>query len=318
MSLKIIGTGRALPGRQVFNEELSAFVDTSDQWITERTGIKSRFISTAEGLTELSAAAAKAALDKAGLGPGDIDMILCATICGDYLTPSLACCVSQRLSASCPAFDVNAACSGFLYSLDVAAAYLETGRCKNILIVSAEMMSRHVDWGDRAVCVLFGDGAGAGVVTKGDALRYVRLTAAGETKTLHRKMGTGNNPFVRKQEPDEYLAMEGQEVFKFAVQSIHKEVNLALDALGLTGDGVDLFLLHQANQRILDSARAKLGQPEGKFPSNIGRYGNISAASIPILLDEVLEEGRIKAGDVVLMNAFGAGLTTATCVLKWE
>lgn len=318
MSLKIIGTGRALPAKQVNNEDLSAFLDTSDEWIAERTGIKSRFIRTGESLTDLSETAAKAALEKAGLQPGEIDLIICSTIGGDYITPSLACCISQRLSTICPAFDINAACSGFIYALDTAAAYLDSGRANNILIISAEMMSKHVDWNDRSTCILFGDGAGACVVTKGDALKYIKLTAVGETRPLHMRSGTGNNPFAETYDSQEYLFMEGKEVFKFAVHSIENEVALALDTLSLTADDIDYFLLHQANKRILDNARVRLKQPQDKFPANIQKYGNMSSASIQILLDEMLEEDEITAGDTILLTAFGAGMTTGTCVLTWE
>ena len=318
MSLKIIGTGSALPEKQVSNEELSALLDTSDQWITEKTGIKNRFICTEESLTDLAETAGRAALEKAGLKPSDIDLILCSTISGDYTTPSLACCVSQRLSATCPALDLNAACSGFIYALDAAAAYLNSEKAKNILIISAEMMSKHIDWNDRATCVLFGDGAGACVVTKGTALRYINLTADGEIRPLHLKTGTGNNPFRKINEAQEPFVMEGQEVFKFAVQSIEKEVARALDTLALTAKDIDYFLIHQANQRILDSARIRMKQPDNKFPANIHQTGNISSASIPILLDEMLSEGKIKTGDTLLLTAFGAGLTTGTCVMIWE
>jgi len=318
MSLKIIGTGMALPEKRVSNEDLSAFLDTSDQWIIEKTGIKNRFICTKESLTDLAETAGRTALEKAGLKPSDLDLILCSTISGDYTTPSLACCVSQRLSATCPALDLNAACSGFIYALDAAAAYLNSEKAKNILIISAEMMSKHIDWNDRATCVLFGDGAGACVVTKGTALRYINLTADGEIRPLHLKTGTGNNPFRKINEAQEPFVMEGQEVFKFAVQSIEKEVARALDTLALTAKDIDYFLIHQANQRILDSARIRMKQPDNKFPANIHQTGNISSASIPILLDEMLSEGKIKTGDTLLLTAFGAGLTTGTCVMIWE
>ena len=318
MSIKIIGTGRALPERQVSNEDLSKFLDTNDQWITERTGIKNRFICTNESLTDLSAVAAFKALNKAGLDPSDIGLIICSTISGDYTTPSLACCLSGRLSAVCPAFDINAACTGFVYSLDIAASYLETDRAENILIVSAEMMSKHLNWEDRKTCVLFGDGAGACVVSKGSALKYIKLGAKGDIRPLNMKTGTGNNPFTHKNEPPQPLSMEGPEVFKFAVLSIEKEAASALGALKLDAGDIDHYIIHQANKRIIESARVRLKQPQSKFPVNIYRYGNISSASIPVLLDEMLEENRISQGDMLFMSAFGAGMTAGACVLKWE
>lgn len=318
MGLRIIGTGRGLPRHEVTNQMLAGLVDTSDEWITTRTGIRSRRVCTDETLTDLSAAAAKNALIKAGTDISDIDLILCSTIGGDYVTPALSCAVSERLGASCPAFDLNAACSGFLYALETADAFLSAGKAQKILIVCAEMMSRHADWTDRKTCVLFGDGAGACVVTNGGALRYIHLTASGNDKILHLVSGTGNSPFVAEKRELGHLHMDGQEVFKFAVGMAEKELSRALDALGLDADGVDHFLIHQANKRIIDAIRTRTGQPEHKFPVNIDRYGNMSSATIPVLLDECLEAGRIQAGDVLYLTAFGAGLTTGTCVMVWE
>jgi len=318
MSLKIIGTGRALPKKQITNDDLSKFIDTSDKWITERTGIKSRFICTNESLTDLSETASKVAIKKSGLNKKDIDLILCATIIGDYSTPSLACCISERLSIDVPAFDINAACSGFIYALDVADAYLQTGKAKNILIVSAEMLSKQIDWNDRSTCVLFGDGAGACVVTKGTTLKYINLTAKGEVAPLYSKTGTGNSPFAENPEEQGFLYMNGQDVFKFAVGSIEKGAKRAFEVTGLSAKDIDYFLIHQANKRILEHARLKLKQPESKFPANIHKYGNMSAVTIPVLLDEMLEEGKIKVGDKLLLTAFGAGLTTGTCIIEWE
>ncbi|HXK78456.1 MAG TPA: beta-ketoacyl-ACP synthase III [Oscillospiraceae bacterium] len=317
MSFKIIGTGRALPQKAVSNDELSAFLDTSDEWITSHTGVKNRYVCTEESLTDLCESAAKKALLRSGLRAEEIDLVLCSTMGGDFITPSLACAAAERLGLSCPAFDLNAACSGFLYALDVAAAYLSCGRAKNILILSAEMMSKHVDWSDRATCVLFGDGAGACVVTAGTALQYLRLTAEGDTAILFREDGNGNSPFREKKERG-FVKMQGQGVFKFAVRMIETQTKAALESLSLTADDIDYYLLHQANKRILDFAREKLGQPEEKFPSNIHRYGNVSSASVPILLDELFEKGNIQKGTKLLMSAFGAGLTAGTCVMSWE
>ena len=222
------------------------------------------------------------------------------------------------METNCPAFDINAACSGFIYALDVASLYLSSEKMKNILIISAEMMTKHADWADRSTCVLFGDGAGACVVTKGGALRYTNLTANGDVKLLSLKSGTGNSPFVCEKKEPGYLHMEGPEVFKFAVSMIESQARLAFETLGLSPDDIDYFVLHQANKRIIESARTRLKQPQEKFPINISKYGNISSATIPILLDEMLEEGKIKKGDKILMSAFGAGLTTGTCIMIWE
>jgi len=318
MGLRIIGTGTALPKKSVSNDDLSRFLDTDDEWIAGKTGIKNRFICTDEGLTDLAETAGCAALKSAGIKPGDIDLVICSTIAGDYTTPSLACCVAGRLMANCPAFDINAACSGFIYALDMASAYIDSGRAKTILIISADMVSRILDWTDRGSCVLFGDGAGACVVSGGNALRYIKLTANGDVTRICKKAEIKGNPFAQCSGRDEYLHMDGQEVFRFAVQAVERDVALALDTLGICEGEVDFFLLHQANKRIIDSARARLGQPESKFPINIDRYGNCGSASIPILLHEMLEDGKVKAGNTLLMAAFGAGMATGTCVMQWE
>lgn len=318
MTLKIIGTGRGIPQREITNEDLVALVDTSDEWITSRTGIKSRHICTAETLTDLSVTAASEALAKAGMRISEVEMIICSTIGGDQITPSLACAVAERLGANCPAFDINAACSGFIYGLDVASAYFAAQKTGNILLICAEMMSRYADWRDRNTCVLFGDGAGAVLLAPGNALRYVNLTANGDSKSLFITAGNGNSPFACARQERGFLHMDGQEIFKFAVNMVERQVKLALDKLEITADEVDYYILHQANKRIIDSARNRLSQPTEKFPVNIDRYGNISSATIPILLDEMLENGRIKPGHTLLMSAFGAGLTTGTCVMVWD
>jgi 3-oxoacyl-(acyl-carrier-protein) synthase III len=317
MSFKITGTGKGIPKKVVSNDDLSAFLDTDDEWITTRTGIKTRRVCTDESLAELSQTAAQSAMKKAGLKPGDIDLIICSTINGDYVTPSLACVVQRRIGALCPAFDVNAACSGFIYALDIAALYLEQNKAQNILIVCAEMMSRHVDWTDRRTCVLFGDGAGACVVSKGTALKYIKLVAEGDDKPIYLESGSGNSPFSEKKKQG-FMHMLGNDVYKFAVGMVEREVKAALAALDMTPGDIDYFVLHQANKRIIDTARTKLKQPAEKFPLNIQDYGNISSATIPILLDEMTEQGRIKTGDTLFLNAFGAGMTAGSCVLVWE
>lgn len=317
MSLKIISTGRALPRRSVSNHEVSALVDTNDEWVTTRTGIHSRYVCEDETLTDLCERAALQALEKSGIDRSDIDMVICSTAGGDYIFPSLACSITEKLEICCPAFDINAACTGFIYALDLASAYISSGKAENILILCAEMMSKHVDWNDRSTCILFGDGAGACIVAKGNSLRYVKLTTKGDTKILYREDGNGNTPFSTRKERG-FVHMQGQEVFKFAVNMIETHTKAALEALSLEAEDIDLFLLHQANKRIIDFAKTKLKQPDEKFPINIQRYGNISSASIPILLDELLEEKRIKKGDKLLLSAFGAGLTAGTCVIIWE
>lgn len=318
MSLKIIGTGAGIPKKSISNDDLALFLDTDDEWITSRTGIKSRFICTDETLTNLSEQAAAQAIEKAGLTPEEIGLIICSTIGSDHRTPSLACCVAQRINAKCPAFDINAACSGFLYALEIASLYLNADKTKNILIICAEMMSKHVDWNDRSTCVLFGDGAAACVVTGGTALKYIHLVAKGDVQTLNLPSGTGNSPFIINKKEYAFLHMEGQEVFKFAIGMVERELQRALAALHLLPEDIDFFLLHQANKRIIDSARTRLKQPKEKFPTNIATYGNISSASIPLLLHEMLGEGKIKSGDILFLSAFGAGMTAGSCIMIWE
>ena len=316
--IRISGTGMGVPARSVTNAELAAFLDTSDEWITSRTGIKSRFVATSETLTELSERAARQAMDAAGLTACDIDTVIACTIGGDYRTPSLACAVAERLGAKGPAFDVNAACTGMIYALDIAALYINAGRADNILIVCAEMMSRHVDWADRGTCVLFGDGAAACAVTRGGALRYIKTGGEPNAGILNLPAGGGCSPFITEPKPCGTLRMEGQEVFKFAVRTVEREISEALGALSLTPSDVDWFILHQANKRIIDAARSRLKLPERKFPLNLDRYANTSAAATPLLLHEMAASGRIKPGDTLLLCAFGSGMTTGTCVLIWE
>ena len=326
MSLRITGLGKGIPESNITNDDLTSFLDTSDEWIFSRTGIKARRVCTNETLTDLSVAAALQALDRAGLSPDALDLIICSTIGGDYRTPSLSCCVLERIGARCPAFDINAACTGFIYALGLASAFLsvdnlaggQAGIYKNILIICAEMMSTQMDWSDRSTCVLFGDGAAACVVTKGDMLRYINLSTAANTAILNLPSGIGNSPFATNKGEGHFLQMQGQEVFKFAVGAVEKEIQQALSTLKMSPDQIDWFVLHQANKRIIDRVRINLRQPEEKFPTNIDRYGNLSSASVPLLLLEILDNGLIKPGDIILMSSFGAGMTAGCCIIVWE
>jgi 3-oxoacyl-[acyl-carrier-protein] synthase-3 len=318
MSLKIVGTGSALPDRIVTNDELTGFLDTSDEWIVSRTGIIERRVCVGVTTLDLAYQAAVSALSDAGLAPNNIDIVICSTISGNYITPSLACCVIEKLGIECPAFDISAACPGFTYALDIADAYISSGKANNVLIVSAERISGLVDWTDRSSCVLFGDGAAACVATQGGALKYSRLTASGGAETLCMPASTGYNPFTGDTVKPGYIQMQGPQTFKFAVKTAEAEIRRALETLGLDFDSVDYFIMHQANKRIIESVRTKLNQPEGKFPVNIDRYGNTSSATIPLLLDQMRTDGFIKKGSTLVLTAFGAGNTAGTCVLVWE
>lgn len=318
MSFSILSTGRGIPKRKMTNDDIAEFLDTSDEWIFSRTGIHERGICMDETLTDLSTEAAEKALKKAGVSPAELDYIICATVSGDYLSPSLACCVQQRIGASCPSFDVNAACSGFVYALDVADGYFARGRAKKILVVAAEQISRLVDWNDRSTCVLFGDGAGAVVLGEGEGLLSISLTSKGEPAVLNVPNINGNLPDRHREAPATVLSMNGQEVFKFAVNAMCKGLRNTISDAGLTEGDIDWVIPHQANTRIIDFAKSKLGIDPERFYVNIDRYGNTSAACIPIALDEMIENGMLKKGDLIAMCAFGAGLTSGSAVIKWQ
>ncbi|MCL2017025.1 MAG: ketoacyl-ACP synthase III [Defluviitaleaceae bacterium] len=318
MGFKIIGTGSKLPQKAVSNAQLATFLDTSDEWITSKTGIKSRTICTDETITDLATQAANIALANANLNIADIDLVVCATMTADYAMPSMACCVLEQLGGACPAFDVNAACSGFVYALDVADSFISSRKAQNVLVISAEMMSRMLDWNDRTSSILFGDGAAACVLTAGDSLKYINITATPQIAPLFTKASTGNNPFANHATDENiFLQMKGQHVYKFAVTTIQQEINLALTALNLQANDIAYFILHQANTRIIDGARTRLKLPPQKFPMNIEKYGNMSAASIPVLLDEMVRHNTIKSGDMLMLIGFGGGLTAGTAVLQW-
>ena len=317
MSIKITGTGSCLPPLSVTNEEISKILDTSHEWIFSRTGIESRHICE-NGLTPIAAEAGARALADAGQTVDEMDYILCATVSPDYATPSLACLVQQALGGTCPALDIGAACSGFIYGLDMAQALIGSGKARRILLIAAESMSSTVDWTKREVSVLFGDGAGAVVLEGGEDLRSICIGAAGRAEPLFMKRPAGNCPYAPPREGDFYLHMDGQEIYKFAVNAMVRDILQVMEDAGVRAEEVDHVLPHQANLRILDAASKKLPIPAEKFLNNIRSTGNTSAASIPSLLDEARRSGTIKAGQLLVMCAFGAGLTTGACIIKWS
>lgn len=313
----IIGTGSALPVCVKTNTDLAAYVNTTDEWITTRTGIRERHICTTETLSDLAEQAARNALEMAGVLPEELDMILCATIRGDTITPSLACLVEEKIGASCPAFDLNAACSGFIYALDVAAGFFARKRVKKVLVIAAEAMSKMADWNDRSTCVLFGDGAGAVVLTEGESLLSVHLSATGNRDILYIPNVEGNCPFSEQKPQPSFLSMNGQEVYKFAVNALCSDLNTVISEAGLTSGDIDWVLPHQANIRIIETAQGRLDIPKEKVRVNIDRTGNTSASSILLLLDEMNRAGELQRGMHLALSAFGGGLTTAACVLRW-
>ena len=316
--MKIIGTGSALPEKVVTNDMVAGFLDTSDEWITTRTGIRTRRLLSHETLRELALKAAQAALQSSGLRPEDIDYLICSNVANSYVSPSLGSIVLGQLGCSCPTFDMNGACAGLVYSLDVADAFLKSRDMKNILIVAAEQPSRFCSWHDRATCVLFGDGASAMVVTQGEGFKDFRLTGDTHTEVMYYKRQMERTPYDRVEEPTEPLVMNGREVFRLAVEACINDVDTLLERNGMTGADVDLFLLHQANMRIIECIREHLGQPKEKFPTNIQKYGNTSSASIGILMDEMSRSGELKDGQTVMLSAFGGGFVTAAALLKWS
>jgi 3-oxoacyl-[acyl-carrier-protein] synthase-3 len=313
----IAGVGSALPGRRVSNEELAATVDTSDEWIVERTGIRSRYIA-ADGETtgSLATAAARAALDHAGVDDRDIDLIVLATATPDQTFPSTATKVQAALGIDdCIAFDVHAVCTGFLYALSVADSMLRSGNAAKALVIGAETFSRILDWEDRATCVLFGDGAGALVLSAEETesgILSTRLHADGRhNDLLFVDGGPSTTGTVGK------LRMKGREVFRHAVVNLADVLNEVLSDAGLTSDEVDWVVPHQANARILDATAKKLGLPSEKIVVTVDRHANTSAASVPLALDTAVKDGRIKRGDVVVLEAMGGGFTWGAAALRY-
>lgn len=317
MNFKVIGTGSAYPACSKTNDDLATFIDTSDEWISTRTGIKSRHVCTTESISDLAIAAGKTALENANIEASELDYVICSTLRGDYITPSLACVVQKAIGAKCPAFDLNAACSGFLYALDCAAGYFARGRAKKVLIVAAEVMSKMVNWQDRATCVLFGDGAGAVVLGEGDGLLSIKLSADGNTDYLRIPHVSGNSPFSDAVHEDSFLHMQGQDVYKFAVTAMARDLAEVIEEAGLKQGDVDFVLPHQANMRIIDSAKKKLKIAPEKYYTNIETCGNTSCAGVAMLLDELNRKNLFKPGDILALAAFGAGLTTGACVIRW-
>lgn len=321
MNAKIIGTGCQLPVYEADNEYLSTLVETSDEWITERTGIRKRRLVREETTTSLAAGAAEKALADAGMTAEEVDLLIVATISSDTETPSTACRVQAELGAvHAVAFDINAACSGFLYALHIADAFIKSGIYKNALLIGAETLSKLVDWSDRSTCVLFGDGAGAAVVTaagEGGMLAESIGSNGKKWEVLFCKGRSNHNPVCQEKEETAFLQMDGQEVFKFALKTVPLCIEDVLKKAHLSAGEVTYFLLHQANRRIIQSVAKRLKQPEEKFPMNIDQCANTSAASLPILLAQMKEQGRLHRGDKLVLSGFGAGLTWGACVLEW-
>jgi len=325
----IIGTGSYLPEKVLTNDDLSKMVDTSDEWITTRTGIKERHIAADDQATsDLASEAARRAMTAAGVTPEDIDLIVVATVTPDMFFPSTACFVQRKIGATnAVCFDISAACSGFLYALQVARHFLNAGSRTTALVIGAEKLSSLVNWEDRNTCVLFGDGAGAVVIRAVDADTNapgrVLSTVMGSDGTLSDLLkvpGGGSalpiTPENAASRPNT-IHMEGRETFKHAVTRMCQASEQALEMAGLTKADIAMVIPHQANARIITAIADRLGLPEEKTFVNVDKYGNTSAATIPVALDEAHRQGRIKRGDIVLLVAFGGGFTWASSVLRW-
>jgi 3-oxoacyl-[acyl-carrier-protein] synthase III len=323
---KITGTGSALPAKILTNSDLEAMVETSDEWIITRTGIKERRIATEDEFTSTFASeAALRALDMAGLRASELDLIVLGTVTPDFPFPATSCIIQQKIGAvNAAVFDISAACSGFIYGLSIADKFILTGAAKKVLVIGAEVLSRIVDWTDRNTCVLFGDGSGAAIVEacEGDeGILSTHIFSNGAFwNTLYLPGCGSRNPASRASTIDDklyFLRMEGNDVFKHAVRAMEEAANCALEANGMTQSDISLFIPHQANRRIIDATGKRLKLPPEKIITNLQKYGNTSSASIPIALDEANREGRIKPGDIVLLDAFGAGFSYGSALLRW-
>jgi 3-oxoacyl-[acyl-carrier-protein] synthase-3 len=312
-----------LPERRLTNADLERMVDTSDEWIRSMTGIAERRVADeSDATSDLAARAGSLALQRAGIPAADVDMLIVATASPDMSFPSTACIAQAKMGLTCPAFDVNAACTGFLYSLELAAAMIEAGRLETVLVVGAEILTRLVDFTDRNTCVLFGDGAGAVVLRASEepGILSVHLGADGTgADMLSIPAGGIARPLTAESfaHGDQYIHMNGREVFKFAVRVIPRVTKQALSESGLELSDVDWLVPHQANQRITDTVGENLGLPHDHVVSSIENTGNTSAASIPIALDTLLASGRLKHGDVLALVGFGAGLTYGAAIVRW-
>ncbi len=330
-NFNICGVGTYIPDYVLTNEELSSMVDTNDEWITKRVGIKERHVSQGETTCYMGTCAAMQALENAGMLPEDIEMIIATTATPDFFYPSLSCLIQREIKAdNAFCFDLTAGCSGFIYAADVAEKYLRTGEYKNILIVNSECLSAVTDYTDRSTCVLFGDGAGACVVSSegnGKMLSSYLASEGDDNLALYAKAVTNHSPFVRPEEAVKYrmnlqdenyfLHMDGAEVYKFATRAMVESCRQVCEKAGLTIDEVDYVIAHQANERIIDFAVKKLKIDPQKAVKTIQYYGNTSSSSNLLCFDSLLKQNKLKKGDKIIFTAFGAGLTYGAFLLEW-
>lgn len=320
--VKVIGTGRYVPENIVTNDDLSKIVDTNNEWIKSRTGIRERRISKEENTSKLAAKAGRKALESSKLKPEDIELIIVSTATPDNFTPSTACMVQEKLGAiNATCFDISAACTGFIYAVGIASQFIKTGQSKNALVIGAEVLSKIIDWEDRSTCVLFGDGAGAVVLERSEEIGLIsQYTGSDGSGGKFLECGTVplKNPYSKTDiNFKSNLSMEGREVFKFAINAMIHSIGKVLKDTQYTLDDIDYIVPHQANLRIIDFVAKKLKLDKDKFYINLDRYGNTSGASIPIALDEMNEKGLLKKGDKIIIVGFGGGLTFGAHLIKW-
>ncbi|MFI3325659.1 MAG: beta-ketoacyl-ACP synthase III [Clostridia bacterium] len=319
MNFKILGTGSYTPNNVVTNDDLSTMVETNDEWITKRVGIKQRNISVEDTTSSMAIKAAFNALENSNVKAEDLDMIIVSTITPDRASPAVACMVQNAVGATCPAFDVSAACSGFIFALETAAAHMALGKAHKILVVGAERLSSITDFTDRSTCIIFADGAGAVVVSdEEDNLLASVLNTTGGDEVLNIPSATGTSPFYKGEKIEHTkIYMNGGETYKFAISSMQKDILNVMQQANLTNDNINWVVPHQANIRIIKEAARKLPIDKDKFCTNIATTGNTSSASVAILLDEVNRAGKINRGDNIIMAAFGAGLCSGAMAIRW-
>lgn len=327
--IKLLGTGTYIPERIINNNDMAHIVETNDEWIKTRTGMNERHVSSGEPTWYMAVEASKKALESAGINADEIGLIIDTNVTPDFITPSSACMVQRELGIKdCMSFDINVACTGIVYAIDIAKNYLSSGTVKNALIIGAENLTKITDYSDRGSCILFGDGAGALVISSDkNALysSYLGADGSGAKYMVARGIPPQNafmpeNPVKIDDGLPEgnkhYLAMDGREVYKFAIQALPKAVNAAIEKIGISADDIDIYIPHQANMRIIETAASRLGVSMDKFFVNIDKYANTSSASMPIALDEAFKSGRIKKGSKVCLVGFGAGLTYGAVIFE--
>ena len=320
MTTRIVGTGAYVPEQIATNDDLARIVETNDEWIRSRTGIGERRIATTETNSYMAAQAAKQALDQAGIAPEDVDLILLATSSPDYCFPNGACEIQEQIGAvNAAGYDISAACTGFVFALNTAHAFIQAGINRTALVVGADVLSKLLDWTDRGTCVLFGDGAGAVVVQAADrGVIGVKMHSDGTKGGVLTCGSRTNGNFLLGKKPElGYMTMDGQEVFKFAVKKVPEIIKELLEENRTSLEEIRYFVLHQANYRIIESVAKRLKADISKFPANMERYGNTSGGSIPLLLDEMNRKGMLAPGDKIVLSGFGAGLTWGATLVEW-